>query len=150
MRWICLLGLALMGCATRRLHFPVPEGGADRILRLEATGYCPCGECCGWKRSWFGMGPPVIASGPQKGRRKAVGITAAGTKAQRGVIAADTRVLPFGTILWVPGYGWGRVEDRGGAIQGNKIDLYFPTHAEARQWGRQHVDAYVWNRRRGL
>jgi 3D (Asp-Asp-Asp) domain-containing protein len=147
MRWFWVFSLVLVGCATRHPHFDIPERGADRLLRVEATGYCACETCCGWERSWLGLGPPVIAYGPHKGRPKTVGITAAGTTAQRGVIAADTRVLPFGTILWVPGYGWGRVEDRGGAIQGNKIDLFFPTHEEALQWGRRRVDAYVWTRR---
>ncbi|MFA6632074.1 MAG: 3D domain-containing protein [Kiritimatiellia bacterium] len=83
------------------------------------------------------MGAPVISSGPNKGKPKEVGITASGTRARRGTLAADTAVLPFGTIVEVPGYGFGRVEDRGGAIKGNRLDLWFPSHGEAQQWGRQ-------------
>ncbi|WP_338033222.1 3D domain-containing protein [Desulfobulbus alkaliphilus] len=57
-----------------------------------------------------------------------------------GTIAADTAYYPFGTRMYVPGYGWGRVEDRGGAIKGrDRIDLYFSSHTEALQWGRQEL-----------
>lgn len=113
-------------------------------MRMEVTGYCHCGICCNWRRSWFGLGRPVIASGPERGKPKAVGITASGTRVRPGTVAADTSVLPFGTIVHVPGYGWGRVEDRGGAIRGQKLDLYFRTHARANQWGRQHHDVRIW------
>lgn len=71
-------------------------------------------------------------------------MTASGTKAQIGTVAADTQLLPMGTILYIPGYGWGRVEDRGGAIKGHKLDLFFETHEEALEWGRQQVDVRVW------
>jgi 3D (Asp-Asp-Asp) domain-containing protein len=86
----------------------------------------------------------VIASGPNKGKPKAVGITASGTRAQRGTVAADTRLYPFGTIVRVPGYGWGRVEDRGGDIKGQKLDLFFDSHGEALEWGRQRLPVEVW------
>ena len=57
-----------------------------------------------------------------------------------GTIAADTKYYPFGTRMYVPGYGWGVVEDRGGAIKGiDRIDLYFNSHSEALQWGRRKV-----------
>jgi 3D (Asp-Asp-Asp) domain-containing protein len=130
------------GCATR--HFQRPRGRPDTVMRMEVTGYCPCGICCGWKRSWFGLGPPVVASGPQKGQRKIVGQTAWGTRARPGTVAADTSVLPFGTIVYVEGYGWGRVEDRGGAIKGNKLDLFYRSHRQALEWGRQQKQVQVW------
>ena len=57
-----------------------------------------------------------------------------------GTIAADTRYYPFGTRMYVPGYGWGVVEDRGSAIKGiDRIDLYFNSHSEALEWGRRRV-----------
>lgn len=57
-----------------------------------------------------------------------------------GTIAADTRYYKFGTRLYVPGYGYGVIEDRGSAIKGpTRLDLYYDSHAEARQWGRQHI-----------
>ncbi|KAK3249671.1 hypothetical protein CYMTET_40907, partial [Cymbomonas tetramitiformis] len=53
-----------------------------------------------------------------------------------GTIAADTRHYPFGTRMYVPGYGWGVVEDRGGAIQGvSRVDLYHNNHSKALEWG---------------
>jgi 3D (Asp-Asp-Asp) domain-containing protein len=60
-------------------------------------------------------------------------------------VAADTNVLPFNTKLMIPGYDGAAVEviDRGGAIKGNKLDVYFPTHEEALQWGRQQLDVVV-------
>lgn len=99
------------------------------------TGYCNCGKCCGWEKSWFGFGPPVYASGKLKGQTKQVGVTATGTKAHRGTVAANQKVLPFGTRLKIPGYGEGTVEDTGGALQGLHIDVWFPTHEEAVKWG---------------
>ncbi|MDD2466522.1 MAG: 3D domain-containing protein [Desulfobulbus sp.] len=55
-----------------------------------------------------------------------------------GTIAADTKYYPFGTRMYVEGYGWGRVEDRGGAIKGpTRIDLFFDSHEDARRWGRR-------------
>jgi 3D (Asp-Asp-Asp) domain-containing protein len=113
-------------------------------MTMEVTGYCNCGHCCGWERSWLGLGAPVISSGPNKGRPKAVGMTASGTRAQHGTIAADTAVLPFGTIVYVPGYGYGRVEDRGGAITGRRLDLWYPSHEDAKVWGRKRMNVRVW------
>ncbi|MCP4292617.1 MAG: hypothetical protein GY780_12375 [bacterium] len=61
-----------------------------------------------------------------------------------GTIAADTKYYPFGTRMYVPGYGWGVVEDRGGAIKGpDRIDLYFNSHNEALQWGRKKVKVNI-------
>jgi len=86
----------------------------------------------------------VYDAGPLKGQRKTVGMTASGKKARNGTIAADPALFPFGTIMYVEGYGYGRVEDRGGAIKGNHIDLFFETHREAQQWGRRTVNVKVW------
>ena len=61
-----------------------------------------------------------------------------------GTIAADTNYYPFGTRMHVPGYGWGTVEDRGGAIKGpSRIDLYFSSHNEALRWGRKNLSVEV-------
>lgn len=105
----------------------------ERVLTV--TAYCDCKRCTGWKRNWRGRA--VFANGENKGERKRVGITASGTRARRGTIAADTARYPFGTIMYVPGYGYGTVEDRGSAIQGDHIDLFFGSHADAMRWGRQ-------------
>jgi 3D (Asp-Asp-Asp) domain-containing protein len=79
-----------------------------------------------------------------KGKTKRVGVTASGTKTRKGVIAADTARYPFGTVMYIPGYGYGRVEDRGSGVKGNHVDLCFPTHRRAVRWGRQSVEARIW------
>jgi len=86
---------------------------------------------------------PVYAYGSMEGEKKKIGQTASGTKAKPGTIAADTTVFSFGTRMKIPGYGWGTVEDRGGAIKGGKIDLFFKTHKQALEWGRQTVTVEV-------
>jgi 3D (Asp-Asp-Asp) domain-containing protein len=60
-------------------------------------------------------------------------------KAGDRLIAAPPEI-PFGTWITVPGYGRAQVLDRGGAIKGKRLDLYFPTHQEALNWGRQHIE----------
>jgi 3D (Asp-Asp-Asp) domain-containing protein len=130
------------GCLADRIR--PPSGRKPVAMVMEVTGYCNCGLCCSWERTWLGLGSAVISSGPRKGQPKEVGVTACGTRAAYGTVAADTSVLPFGAIVQVPGYGYGRVEDRGGAIKGRKLDLWFPTHEEARQWGRKRMNVRVW------
>jgi len=133
--------LVFAGCASIR---PV-RGSRPVNVVIETTAYCPCGKCCGWTRSWIPPFRPVYSSGPLKGKPKKVGITASGTKARKGTIAADTRYFPLGTVMKVPGYGYGRVEDRGSAIKGPaRIDLFFKTHQQALEWGRQRMRVQVW------
>lgn len=63
---------------------------------------------------------------------------------EKGTIAADTKYYPFGTRMYIPGYGWGVVEDKGGAIKGpDRIDLFFDSHADAIQWGRRKVNVEI-------
>lgn len=65
--------------------------------------------------------------------------TATGTYPHRGTIAVDPDVIPLGTKIYVPGYGYGVAEDTGGAVQGHIIDLFFESRAEAIKWGRRTV-----------
>ena len=137
-----LLGLA--GCVSSGI---VPPAGVPaRVVLMEVTGYCNCGQCCGWRRTWFGLGAPVVDGGANKGAPKEVGVTASGVRARPGTVAADTARYPFGTVVYVPGYGYGRVEDRGGAIKGEKLDLGFRSHGEAEEWGRRRIYVKVWSR----
>jgi 3D (Asp-Asp-Asp) domain-containing protein len=63
---------------------------------------------------------------------------------QDGTIAADTDDYPFGTRMYVPGYGWGSVQDRGSAIQGpQRIDLYMWSHGRALKWGRKNLQVTI-------
>ncbi len=133
---LCLA--VLSGCQILR-----PPRGVDPVARtMTVTGYCRCGQCCSWHRTWYGK--PVYSSGAYKGKRKRIGMTASGTMARKGTIAADTSLYPMGTIMYVEGYGYGRVEDRGGKIRGEHIDLFFATHKQAREWGKQTKVVDVW------
>ena len=131
--------LLLAGCAS--VSRPPIRGRREATVVMKVTAYCPCGECCGWHRSFFGI--PIYSSGPLKGKRKRVGITADGTRARKGTIAADTSRYPFGTHMYVPGYGWGVVHDVGSDIKGNHIDVFFSRHRQAVKWGRKRLKVKV-------
>ena len=126
---ICLLPLTLsLGCLDMVF---LPKG---EKIEMVVTGYCPCKKCCGWKRNWFGR--PVYAYGHSKGKPKRVGVCADGTKAKKGTIAADIAYYSFGSKMYIPGYGYGIVHDKGGDIKGPyHIDIFFRHHNQALEWG---------------
>lgn len=66
-----------------------------------------------------------------------------GNYLQRGLVAVDPRIIPLGTRLYVPGYGFAIADDVGGAIRGHKIDLAMDTQAEAFTFGRRQLTAYI-------
>jgi len=100
---------------------PVPGRGKSLGV-YKVTAYCPCAKCCG---------------------EYADGYTANGHKIRPGdkFVAAD-RSIPFGTMLAMPGYGRVPVLDRGGAIKGKRLDVYFPTHKAALRWGVKHLEIF--------
>ena len=100
----------------------VDQGITTGIMKVEATGYT-----AGYESTGKRPGDPGY------------GITSTGAKAQRGVVAVDPKVIPYGTYMYVPGYGYGIALDTGGAIKGNKIDLFFDTVEEANNWGRRWI-----------
>jgi 3D (Asp-Asp-Asp) domain-containing protein len=63
------------------------------------------------------------------------GTTATGTWTAPGTIAVDPRVIPLGSTLYVPGYGYGRARDTGSAIKGYRIDVWLSSCSRARSWG---------------
>lgn len=67
------------------------------------------------------------------------GRTSTGVAVGYGVVAVDPGVIPLGTRMTIPGYGEGVAADTGGAVVGARIDLWFPTHAEALAWGTRTV-----------
>ena len=89
--------------------------------------------------------PPT--AGSQGGRTLTVtatgysltGRTATGVSVGYGIVAVDPGVIPLGTRMTIPGYGEGVAADTGGAIVGARIDLWFPTRAEALAWGTRTV-----------
>jgi 3D (Asp-Asp-Asp) domain-containing protein len=93
-----------------------------RTVRMRVTAYCPCRKCCG---------------------RHSDGITACGHKIRRGdtFVAAD-RKHAFGTKMIVPGYNNSdpvKVLDRGRAIRGNRLDVFFNSHRKAKRWGVKYL-----------
>ena len=113
-----------------------------QVKIMTVTAYCPCATCCGWKLNRYGN--PVFNYGSKRGYRKRVGYTSTGTQADVGTIAADTRSIPYGTKLYIQGYGFGVVEDTGGALKGNHIDIFFHSHAQAMRWGVKSLKVAVW------
>jgi 3D (Asp-Asp-Asp) domain-containing protein/septal ring factor EnvC (AmiA/AmiB activator) len=87
----------------------IEPGPAGRTLTVTATGYAITGH------------------------------TATGAPTGWGVVAVDPSVIPLGTRMTIPGYGSGVAADTGSAISGATIDLWFPTLAQARAWGRRTV-----------
>lgn len=91
--------------------------------------------------------PSPQAPVPTSGRQLTVittaytlrGTTATGIPAGPGVVAVDPSVIPLGTRMTIPGYGEGVAADTGGAIKGNRIDVWVATAAEAAQWQWQTV-----------
>ena len=75
--------------------------------------------------------------------------TAMGTRARVGAVAVDPRVIPLGSKLYIESmdafasYGYATAEDTGGAIKGNRIDLFYNSNAEANRFGRRNVKVYV-------
>ncbi len=71
-------------------------------------------------------------------------ITSTGTKPRWGVIAVDPRVIPYGTKVYIPQFDMVfRAEDTGGAIKGNKIDIYMNSKSQAVNWGRRTIDIQI-------
>lgn len=90
--------------------------------RYKVTAYCSCAKCCG----------------------KTNGITASGRKATANHTVAAPSTFAFGTELIIGGKTY-TVEDRGGAIQGNRIDVYMNSHAEALAWGVRYLNVEIAN-----
>ncbi len=106
---------------------PETETEAEEYIEFVVTAYCPCEKCCG---KWANNRPTDDSGDP-------IVYTASGERAVQGVtIAADTSILPFGTKVSINENVY-TVHDRGGAIKGNRIDIYFETHEEAGSFGRQ-------------
>lgn len=99
--------------------------GVDRPLverkrTYTITAYCGCEKCCG----------------------KSDKITASGEVAVEGVTVATDTSIPFGTKIVIDGKTY-TVQDRGGAIKGNRIDIYFDSHERALQYGRQTKEVTI-------
>ena len=100
-----------------------------RTIWMRVTAYSPDARSCG-----------KFADG------KTATMHSVWTNAMR-LVAADTRVLPYGSMISVPGYADGEIVpvlDCGGAIKGMRLDVLMPTHAIARRWGVRDIPVTVW------
>ena len=119
-------------CANDPVNLVDPDGYCRiRTVKAYVTAYCDCQKCCG---------------------PNARGITASGTPTHPGVVATrpeDKGGLPFGTPVIIPGYGNAIVEDRGRGPRKMPsdcviwIDVWFPSHEEARRWGTKELEVTI-------
>lgn len=100
-----------------------------RTMTMLVTAYSPDARSCGkWADGNTASGYSVWTNGMK-------------------LVAADTRLLPFGSIISIPGYNGGKpvpVLDRGGKIKGHRLDVLYPTHEIARQWGAQRLTVTIY------
>lgn len=100
---------------------------------FKITAYCPCEKCCGY---WATVRPTDENGEP-------IVYTASGKIAAQGVtVAADTSILPFGTVIVIGEHEY-TVQDRGGMVKGNHVDIYFDSHEAAKEWGTQYMEIFV-------
>lgn len=100
---------------------------------FKLTAYCSCEKCCGI----YGKNRPTRADGTP------IVYTANMSEAKQGLtVAADTSVLPYGTRIMINGHVY-EVQDCGGAVKGNHIDVYFESHQEALEFGVQTAKVFV-------
>lgn len=90
-----------------------------KIGDFKLTAYCPCVKCC---EKW---------ASPPEGKIGAIGVG----EYQGITFAVDPKVIPYGTKLYIEGVGVGIATDCGGAIKGNRIDVYFSSHQDAWNFG---------------
>jgi 3D (Asp-Asp-Asp) domain-containing protein len=100
-----------------------------RTIWMTVTGYSPDERSCGEFADGFTATMHSVTTNAMK------------------LVAADPTVLPYGSMVSIPGYDDESIVpvlDCGGAIKGDKLDLLFPTHEEALKWGRQRILVTIW------
>ena len=104
------------------------DGKEPRVVTVNASAYCSCSSCCG----------------------KSNGITSSGRHASEWHTVAAGSGYPIGTVIYIPALadkpngGWFVVEDRGGAISNNRIDIYMGSHSQALSFGRRSLECYIY------
>lgn len=104
---------------------PEPELTPISLGKFRLTAYCPCEICCGKWAEW--------------------GLTASGTAPKEGrTIAVDDGIIALGEKVVIDGHTY-TAEDTGSAINGNRIDIFFDDHTEARNFGVQYKEVFLEN-----
>lgn len=100
----------------------------ESLGEFKLTAYCSCEKCCG---IWAYSRPNGIVYG------------AIGEELKEGYsIAVDPNVIPYGTEVVIYGKTY-KAQDCGGAIKGNRIDVYFNDHDDALEFGVQYADIFI-------
>lgn len=112
--------------ASREEAMPISRGlekinlnGSEFELEVVATAYAP--------------GDPGVG-----------GVTRSGIPVDHGVVAVDPDVIPIGSLVHVPGYGYAVAADTGGAIRGRRVDVYFADRSEAVRWGTRRLTVRIY------
>lgn len=128
---ISMLAAVIIAAAPCETLTPIPEpvdiiceANAPQTVSLgeyKITAYCPCAKCCG----------------------KSNGITSTGVLARQGrTIAVDPQKIAYGDRVIINGHTY-TAEDCGGAIKGNRIDVYFDSHEDALEFGVQYAEVFL-------
>jgi 3D (Asp-Asp-Asp) domain-containing protein len=168
------LAMAALRGASPPMVAVLPESGDGEVARADsivpsappaprtvASSAPEMGDAAPHERRWFDARPirplrtvrfRVTAYSPDERScgRSADGYTASGYSVWTNgmkLVAADTTILPFGSLVAIHGYDGGNVVpvlDRGGRIKGHRLDVLFPTHEEAMRWGVRDLDVTIW------
>lgn len=96
-----------------------------------------------YEEDFSSLGHAITVEATAYSAEEMTGNTASGTYVRHGVIAVDPQVIPLGTRVYIPGYGFAVAEDTGGSIIGNRIDIAFDSYSEAIHFGRQIIEIYI-------
>ncbi len=106
------------------------DGITPTIEKFNVSAYCSCEKCCG----------------------KVDGITASGDTVKEWCTIAAGKKYELGTVIYIPDLanmpngGWFIVQDRGGAISNERLDIYLSTHQKALEFGRQYLECYIYEK----
>jgi 3D (Asp-Asp-Asp) domain-containing protein len=131
----------------RRIAGLVDQAAAAEARSAEVSAPAPAVQAAPAPAPTPAASPAVTTVASPSGSRMTVqstgyclrGTTATGIPTGWGVVAVDPAVIPLGTKMFVPGYGEGVAADTGSAVKGAIIDVWFPSCAQALQWGRRTV-----------
>ena len=119
---------------TQKVEQPI-ELNKINLGEFKLTAYCSCQKCCG---KWA-LNRPVDENGDE------IVIGSTGNRLTAGLsIAVDPKVIPYGSKVEIYGNTY-IAHDTGGAIKGNRIDVYFDSHEAALQFGVKHTEVFLLN-----
>ena len=118
---------------TKKEDIDIPEIKKESLGEFKLTAYCSCEKCCG---KWA-LNRPKDENGKDIVYGSTGTILVAGTS-----IAVDPSVIPYGSQVEINGHTY-TAHDTGGAIKGNRIDVYFDSHQDALNFGVQYAEVFL-------